>query len=78
MEKRTLRGEHVPACALYRIAWNGGGELPDVLKSMYTSPAQAERAIEVWMLQNHRQVEIENREVDEVPRRRGRPKKLEE
>lgn len=31
-EQRSLRIEQVPASTLVRIAWNGGGELPEELK----------------------------------------------
>lgn len=48
MDKRTLRIEPVPATALVRVAWNGGGELPKALKGYYTSVKDAQRAIDVW------------------------------
>lgn len=47
-DKRTLRIEPVPATALVRVAWNGGGEVPDSLKGYYTSVKDAQRAIDIW------------------------------
>lgn len=44
-EKRTIRIEPAPGTACVQFAWNGGGELPDALKGMYTSPAAAKRAL---------------------------------
>lgn len=48
MEKRTLRIEPVPATALVRIAWNGGGEVPAAISGYYTSTKDAQRAIDIW------------------------------
>lgn len=58
MSKRQLRIEKVPASTLVRVAWEGGGELPKVLKSEYTSPTAAQNAINAWMASENREVEM--------------------
>lgn len=53
-ERRTLRVESVPASTLVKLAWNGGGELPEALKGFYTSHKEATKAIDAWVAQNDR------------------------
>jgi hypothetical protein len=73
MDKRTLRIEPVPATALVRVAWNGGGELPQALKGYYTSVKDAQRAIDVWSTNQSRPEVIV---VPKDPRDDMDPKKL--
>lgn len=56
--KRALKIEKFPASTLVRIAWEGGGELPDRLKSLYTTPRDAQMAIDAWMASENREVEL--------------------
>lgn len=49
---KQLRVEKVEASTLVRIAWTGGGEVPDALKGSYTSRAEAELAISRWLSAN--------------------------
>lgn len=47
---------------LLKVAWNGGGEVPDELKGHYTTPAAAQAAIEVWLAKNpEREVKVEEK-----------------
>lgn len=72
---RSLRIEKVPATTLVRIAWNGGGEVPDELKGHYTSPLAAKQAIAVWTSKAEREVEIDSPSEDAavVKKPLGRP-----
>lgn len=78
---RSLRIEKVPATTLVRIAWNGGGEVPNALSGTYTSHASAKLAIAVWKAAAGRdEVEEESPALDEdkerqEARKRGRPAK---
>ena len=74
-EQRSLRIEQVPASTLVRIAWNGGGELPEELKGHFTTPAEAKKAILNWEAKAKRGVEVEVRRPDNDPPKRGRPAK---
>lgn len=49
---KELRVEKVESSTLVRIAWAGGGEVPDALKGSFTSRTEAERAIERWKSAN--------------------------
>lgn len=44
---KALRVEKVEGSGLVKVAYEGGGEVPDELKSHYTSSAEAHRAIAV-------------------------------
>lgn len=74
-EQRSLRIEQVPASTLVRIAWNGGGELPEELKGYYTTPAEAKKAIQSWEAKSKRSVDVEVKRPDGEPNKRGRPAK---
>lgn len=57
---KSLRIEPVPASTLVRIAWTGGGEVPDELKGAYTSRTHADLAIKAWQAANpERDVQVE-------------------
>lgn len=74
---KSLRIEKVPASTLLCIKWNGGGEIPAVLSGTYTSYQTAKQAINAWMADNDRDVEVDKPELDEQAaaqaKRRGRP-----
>lgn len=74
-EQRSLRIEQVPATTLVRIAWNGGGELPEELKGHYTTPAEAKKAIQNWEAKSKRGVDVEVKRPDDEAPKRGRPAK---
>lgn len=44
----------LPASTMVRIAWDGGGELPDALKGSYTNHSEARSAIMSWMASSGR------------------------
>lgn len=47
---------------LLQIVWNGGGEVPQDLKGHYTTPADAQKAIDVWLSKNpDREVKVEEK-----------------
>jgi hypothetical protein len=74
--ERSLRIEKVPASTLVRIAWNGGGEVPQSLQGSFTSHAAARQAIEVWKINEaKREVREESPPLDEAKaaRKPGRP-----
>lgn len=71
---KNLRIESDPGSALVRIAFEGGGEVPDMLKGLYTSPADAQRAIEVWKASGGRDVEVKV-QADEDERKAQEAKK---
>lgn len=49
---KQLRIEKVEATTLVKIAYTGGGEVPDALKGAYTNRAEAELAIKRWKAAN--------------------------
>ena len=49
---KQLRIEKVEASTLVKIAYTGGGEVPDALKGSYTSRTEAELAIKRWQTAN--------------------------
>lgn len=49
MTKRNLMVVPVPNSTLHAIAWQGGGSLPERLSGQYTSPTEAQMAINVFM-----------------------------
>lgn len=44
---------------LFHIVWNGGGEIPQELKSHYTSPTAAQDAINIWAAKQDREIKVE-------------------
>jgi len=68
---KTFRIEPVPNSALVRIAFEGGGEVPDELKGAFTTPKIAQDAIRIWQLANPDRTQEPARVVareDEKPR----------
>lgn len=55
---KELRVEKVEASTLVRIAWTGGGEVPDDLKGFFTSRVEAERAIARWKSANPQKEDV--------------------
>lgn len=56
---KQLRIEKVEASTLVRIAWTGGGEVPDALKGGYTNRTEAQAAINRWLAANpNKEVEV--------------------
>lgn len=49
---KQLRIEKIEATTLVRIAFTGGGEVPDSLKGAYTNRTEAEVAIKRWLSAN--------------------------
>ena len=49
---KQLRIEKIDASTLVRIAYTGGGEVPDSLKGAYTNRVEAELAIKRWLAAN--------------------------
>ena len=49
---KQLRIEKVEASTLVKIAYTGGGEVPDALKGSYTNRTEAELAIARWLAAN--------------------------
>ena len=47
-----LRIEKIEASTLVKIAYTGGGEVPDALKGAYTNRTEAELAISRWLAAN--------------------------
>lgn len=45
---RQILIQPVPATTLYKLAYEGGGEIPDELKGHFTSQAEANRALKVF------------------------------
>lgn len=43
--KRELIIVATPASTLLHVEWDGGGEVPDMLKGQFTSPMEAQNAI---------------------------------
>lgn len=71
---KALRIESVPASTLVRIAWTGGGEVPDELKGSYTSRTNAKLAIAAWQASNpDREVEVEKAGEQKVERKAKNP-----
>lgn len=71
---KALRIEPVPASTLVRIAWTGGGEVPDELKGAYTSRANAQLAIAAWKASNpDREVEVEKAHEQKVEKKAKNP-----
>jgi hypothetical protein len=56
---KNFRIDPVPSSSLVSIAFEGGGEVPDVLKGHYTTPAAAKIAIEVWKAAHPERDEVE-------------------
>jgi hypothetical protein len=54
MSEKNLRIERDPSSLLYRIKWEGGGQIPDLLQGQYTSVAKAEEQIARWKSQTSR------------------------
>lgn len=54
MSEKNLRIERDQKTLLYRIKWEGGGQLPDLLQGQYTSVAKAEEQIARWKSQTSR------------------------
>lgn len=48
-KEKNLKIYRVKNSGLYAIKFVGGGQLPDDLSGMYTSPALAEKAIEKFL-----------------------------
>lgn len=46
---KELKIYHVKNTALYKVAFTSGGELPEELSGMYTSPKFAQDAIEAYL-----------------------------
>lgn len=69
---KNLVIEPVPASALVRVAYEGGGEVPDELKGWYMTPRDAKEAIEVWRAKNP------ERELDVVVKREEEEKEAQE
>lgn len=56
---KQLRIEKIEASTLVRVAWTGGGEVPDALKGGFTSRTEAEAAIARWLALNpSKEVEV--------------------
>lgn len=55
---KSLKIEPYPNSGLVKVAYEGGGEVPDQLKGAFTSPAAAKAAIEVWKA-NENKAEVE-------------------
>lgn len=49
---KQLRIEKIEATTLVKIAYTGGGEVPDALKGAYTNRTEAELAIKRWLNAN--------------------------
>lgn len=73
---KKLRIEAVPNSTLVRIAYEGGGEVPDGLKGHFTTETIARQFIAAWQAANpEREVELADKQ--EEPRRGpGRPPKV--
>lgn len=69
MTKRELKVVPVENSTLYRVVWDGGGELPDMLKSNYTSPAEAKTAIARWKATKTASEEVDLYKKDEEAKR---------
>lgn len=75
---KTFRIEPVPASGLVRIAYEGGGEVPDELKGGWTTAANAKMAIAAWQAKNPDRTQEAPRvvtEEQEEKRGPGRPPK---
>lgn len=75
---KKLRIEPVPASTLLRIAFEGGGEVPDALKGHFTTRTIAEAFIRDWAAANpDREVEVVPQKTEEPQKRGpGRPPKV--
>lgn len=69
MSNKILRIEPIEATTMVRIAYTGGGEVPDALKGAFTNATIAKQFIDSWLAANperaQEQVEVVKR--DERP-----------
>lgn len=67
---KNFRIEKVPASTLVKISFTGGGEVPDELKSFYTSQKDAAVAIAAWLAANpDREVKLEEEVKEAKPQK---------
>lgn len=55
---KNFRFDQVPNSSLIKIAFEGGGEVPDELKGYWTNMAVAKQAIEVWKSNNPERADV--------------------
>ena len=56
-ETKDLIIEHAPNSPLYCLKFQGGGELPDLLKTLYTSSKEAAKARDLYLAGKLKKVE---------------------